>query len=93
MKPSDCQSVPVATLAYTDWNSLTLGDRIRHLEVEGYLVLPGMLSPDQVARVSPRVRAVLGDRNTRIWNYDGANVTDDLKSEASGINPSRWDLT
>ncbi len=47
---------------------------------------------EQLVLVSPQVRAVLGDRNTRIWDYDGANVPDDLESEATGINPSRWDL-
>ena len=30
------------------------------------------------------------DRNTRIWNYDGADMPTDLKDEAAGINPSRW---
>ena len=47
--------------------------------------------PEQLDRVSPKIRAVLGDRNMRIWNYDGANVPDDLKDKAAGINPSRWD--
>ena len=28
-----------------DWTALTLGDRIRQLEVEGYLVLPDLLTP------------------------------------------------
>lgn len=32
-----------------DWSSLTLGERIRHIEMEGYLVLPGLLTPAQVA--------------------------------------------
>ena len=32
-----------------DWTALTLGDRIRQLEVEGYLVLPDLLTPAQVA--------------------------------------------
>lgn len=47
---------------------------------------------EELSRVSPAVQAVMGDRNTRIWNYDGANMPDDLKNEAPGINPSRWDL-
>jgi len=37
----------------TDWSQLTLGDRIRHLEVEGYFVYPDLLSRDQVARFKP----------------------------------------
>ena len=49
--------------------------------------------PDaELAKASPAVRTVLGDRNARIWNYDGGNVPDDLKDEAHGINPSRWEL-
>ncbi len=34
-----------------DWSRLTLGERIRMLEVEGYLVLPDLLSAEQVARL------------------------------------------
>ena len=34
-----------------DWSLLTLGDRIRQIEVEGYLVLPDVLSQEQVARL------------------------------------------
>jgi ectoine hydroxylase-related dioxygenase (phytanoyl-CoA dioxygenase family) len=34
-----------------DWSALTTGERIRQIEVEGYLVLPGLLSPDHVARL------------------------------------------
>jgi ectoine hydroxylase-related dioxygenase (phytanoyl-CoA dioxygenase family) len=40
-----------ATLDDRDWSALTLGERIRQIEVEGYLVLPDLLSPAQVARV------------------------------------------
>ena len=34
-----------------DWSALTLGERIRQIEVEGYLLLPDLLSPDHVARL------------------------------------------
>jgi ectoine hydroxylase-related dioxygenase (phytanoyl-CoA dioxygenase family) len=34
-----------------DWSKLTLGERIRQIEVEGYLVLPDLLSADEVAAV------------------------------------------
>ena len=33
----------------TDWSRLTLGQRIEHLEVEGYVVIPDLLTPDHVA--------------------------------------------
>lgn len=32
----------------TDWQNLSLGDRIRHLEVEGYLLLPNLLDESQI---------------------------------------------
>ena len=47
---------------------------------------------EQLEQVSPQVRAILGDRNARIWHYDADSVPDDLKDEAPGINPSRWRL-
>jgi hypothetical protein len=31
-----------------DWSTLTPGERIRHLELEGYLVLPDLLTPEQI---------------------------------------------
>jgi ectoine hydroxylase-related dioxygenase (phytanoyl-CoA dioxygenase family) len=34
-----------------DWSALTLGERIRHLEVEGYLVLPNLLSESQITQL------------------------------------------
>lgn len=34
-----------------DWTTLTAGDRIRQIEVEGYFVVPGILSPEHVARL------------------------------------------
>ena len=35
----------------TSWGDLGLGERIRHLEVEGYVVLPGLLSAELVAEL------------------------------------------
>ena len=32
-----------------DWSAMTLGQRIQQLEVEGFVVLPGVLSRDQIA--------------------------------------------
>lgn len=34
-----------------DWSKLTLGERIYQLEVEGYLVLPDLLTPDHIAQL------------------------------------------
>ncbi len=34
-----------------DWSALTLGERIRQVELEGYLVIPDLLSPDHISRL------------------------------------------
>ena len=118
-----------------DWSSMTTGDRIRHLEVEGFAAFPGTLSPqvvadlraelsristggagytdlkqvhneiqwagpfdsvepwpeDQRSKVSPAVRRLLRDWNTRVCDYDVPSVPSDLASSAHGINPGRWE--
>ena len=38
-----------------DWSRLTLGDRIRQLEVEGYLVLPDLLSEAEMDTLRQQV--------------------------------------
>lgn len=43
---------------------------------------------EKLARVSPAVRELMRDRNIRIWNFDGADVPDNLRNEAPGIDPS-----
>ncbi|MBT4864514.1 MAG: hypothetical protein HON53_05245, partial [Planctomycetaceae bacterium] len=35
----------------TDFASMNRAEQIRHLEVEGYLVMPGILPADVVARI------------------------------------------
>lgn len=34
-----------------DWHQLTVGERIRQLEIEGYVVLPDLLDADHIARL------------------------------------------
>lgn len=34
-----------------DWSKLSLGEQIRQLEVEGYLVIPNLLTPEQIVRL------------------------------------------
>ena len=46
------------TSAHTDWSQLTFGEQVRHLEVEGYVVLPGMLPPEQVAQLHGELEPV-----------------------------------
>ena len=38
------ESLAKAQVANIDWTSLTTGDRIRFLELEGYVVIPDLLS-------------------------------------------------
>jgi ectoine hydroxylase-related dioxygenase (phytanoyl-CoA dioxygenase family) len=46
--------------------------------------------PADVARLPEHVRPLFADRNTRHWNYHGGNKPADMRHEAPGINPSRW---
>ena len=34
-----------------DWTALTTGERIRQIEVEGYVVLPDLLSAEDLTRL------------------------------------------
>ena len=47
----------------------------------------------ELERVPPSVRELMGDRNQRVWLPKGGNKPQDMKSEASGIAPSRWERT
>ena len=42
----------------TDWSQLTLGQRIQHLEVEGYVVLPDLLTPEHVSRLREELSGI-----------------------------------
>ena len=44
--------------AGADWRALTAGERIRCLELEGYLVLPGLLAPEQIAAIGAELAAL-----------------------------------
>ena len=41
-----------------DWSKLTLGERIRQIEIEGYVLIPDMLSPDQIERIKAQVETL-----------------------------------
>jgi ectoine hydroxylase-related dioxygenase (phytanoyl-CoA dioxygenase family) len=41
-----------------DWSALSLGERIRQLEVEGYLVIPDLLDAQQRARLKAETRTL-----------------------------------
>jgi ectoine hydroxylase-related dioxygenase (phytanoyl-CoA dioxygenase family) len=74
------------------------GSRPRELLAIGYR--PGWAGPikevdawdvDQIAKLPQDVRWVFGDRNQRIWDFAGSNKPSKMKSEAPGMNPSRWE--
>src|ERR1051325_7613227 len=41
----------MARIDERDWSALILGQRSRQIEVEGYVVLPGLLSIEQIERL------------------------------------------
>ena len=76
------------------------GDRAREMLAIAYR--PAWAGP--VAEVEPwdekklsglpeSVRPLFGDRNRRIGDFHGGNKPANMRSEAPGINPSRWDRT
>lgn len=44
----------------------------------------------EVAKLSPAVRRLMGDRSCRTWIPEGGNKPPDMPRQAPGINPSRW---
>lgn len=42
-------------LCTTDWSRLTPRDRVRHLELEGFVVIPNLLPPDRLAAIKAEV--------------------------------------
>jgi ectoine hydroxylase-related dioxygenase (phytanoyl-CoA dioxygenase family) len=51
--------------ASVDWSRLSAAQRIKHLEIEGYVVLPGLLSEEQIGKV----KAELARLPTRGTDY------------------------
>ena len=80
-------------------NFPNVGDRSREMLAIAYR--PAWAGPlaqeipawdlDEVANLPDHVRSLFGDRNTRHWDYHHDNKPPDMKSEAPGINPSRWE--
>lgn len=48
--------------------------------------------PEKVAKLPPPVRRLFQSLNTRNVDYDVGNRPAGMKTEAPGINPSRWDV-
>ena len=75
------------------------GDRARELLAIAYR--PGWAGPagevsawppEELERLPGSVRPFFGDRNQRHWDFDGGNKPAGMRSEAPGMNPSRWKL-
>lgn len=49
-----------------DWSALSPGERIRQVELEGYLLIPEILSPEQVARL--KAQAATWESNPRDYS-------------------------
>jgi ectoine hydroxylase-related dioxygenase (phytanoyl-CoA dioxygenase family) len=47
--------------------------------------------PEEVARLPEAARALFRDPNTRQWEFEAGNKPADMKREAPGMNPSRWE--
>lgn len=69
-----------------DWGNLTMGERIKHLEVEGYIVMPDVLSPEHIKKLKNETakletRRVDYSEKQRVLNennleYKGGVITD-----------------
>ena len=46
---------------------------------------------EELAKVPLNVQKLMGDRNTRIWNFGGGNKPDNMPKVGPGIDPSRWE--
>jgi len=67
-----------------DWSSLSLGQRIQQIEVEGFLVLPDLLAPDHIARLKSEIAPIkttpvdysIHQRGARNLQFRGGGVTE-----------------
>lgn len=51
-------SLPPNRVDTTDWSSLTDAQRIKHLEIEGYVVIPELLTPEEVRAIKQELAAL-----------------------------------
>ena len=84
-------SIASARHADTDWASLSVEQRIRSIELDGYVVIPDH-DPERVESLPPEVRPFFRSLNTRRIEYDLPNRPDSMARSAPGISPQRWGL-
>jgi hypothetical protein len=79
-------------------NQPNTGDRSREMLAIAYR--PAWAGPvsdvdewtaDQLETLPPEVRPLFASRNTRSWEFGHGNKPEGMRSDAPGINPSRWD--
>ena len=56
--------IPFMNIDETDFSSMSRCEQIRHLEVEGYVVFPGILTPDIVSRIKSEMA------DAEMWHPD-----------------------
>ena len=67
-----------------DWSTLTVGERIRQIEVEGYLLLPDLLSPDEIAALKTQTSTF----QTTPVDYSVTSVAGQTSSSSGARSPS-----
>jgi hypothetical protein len=76
-------SIANSNIDQRDWSALTTGERIRMIEVEGYLVLPDLISPDELANLKAQTATWPTDhvdysekqRVRKAVQFEGGSVT------------------
>ena len=67
----------------TDFGSFTRTEQIRHLEVEGYVVLPDMLNADHIARLKADLADVDLEQTADVQRFNILAHRDRLDDEAT----------
>ena len=71
-------------LVETDWRALSVAAQIRHLEVEGYVVLPDALGPDALEQLRCETRQLPTQTSTYHERQGNATVEPQWQGEAMG---------
>ena len=85
-----------ATIDDRDWSALTLGERIRHVELEGYLVIPDLLSPEHTRSVlAIAYRPSWAGPIAEVENWDEedlAGLPESVRPFFTDPNTRHWDF-
>ena len=64
MKVNQSEIIPFMNIDETDFSSMSRAEQIRHLEVEGYVVLPSILPPELIAKLKAELAEVEMDHTS-----------------------------